>query len=403
MKKIFWSIIGVLILSSCSNNDELETHISHQPINLSEGQTRVAESNNNLAYNLLDEGIKAAKEDENLFQCPLGAAVSLGMLVNGAEGETMTEIMRFLGDVNVEDYNSFYRLMADRLPGMDDRVVFALANSLWIDSRLSVKEQYKNILKDSFDADIYPCSLGTYETMERINGWCSGKTRGLIPRFLQSPVEGTFALFNAVYFNGRWKCPFPKDKTRDCLFSIGRDNNINVPMMHLDRYETSYIEGEGWEALQLPYGNESFRMEIMLPAKDSSVEDVMQILLNSGQWSENEWEEVYATVNLPKFKISQKSELVPLLQGLGLKSVFSGEADFKGISGSSFNVDRMVQESFIEVNEEGTVATSVTHIDGWAASKMPRPINFFVNRPFIFFIKEKSTGAIIFSGVIRRP
>lgn len=387
-------------LGSCTGSEpDTGTDKPFEPISLTRAESEVVASTNAFAYRLLS---KSDPKDGNVIQSPLSVATALGMLANGAQGETREELLSLLGGGDMETLNSCCRILGQRLPEADNRVSMCLANSMWLDNGFNVKEQYAATLRDVFKAEAFNTDLGSAKGMERINKWCDDATSGMIPKFLENPLDGRIALINAVYFNGSWKKPFDKEKTRNLIFTNADGSTTSTPMMHAYEQYLGYAADELGEAVRLPYGNEAFYMELVLPRQGTTPRDVAAAYA-SGNHAEPEFTTATVNLALPKFKIESKLDLIEPLRNLGAANAFSSNADFSLISDSkpAFNLIR--HKAVIEVDEEGAKAAAVT---GALMASSPGTVGELItlefNRPFLFMIKERSTNAVVFTGIVRK-
>jgi serpin B len=233
-----------------------------------------------------------------------------------------------------------------------------------------------------------------------INGWCAQKTHGKIDEILSeiSP-NAVMYLINALYFKGVWQYQFDKTLTQNETFHNFDGTQTQVPMMN-ETISANYFANTQFEVVELPYGNGAFSMVVVLPKNGVSVDDV----INS--FTPDTWQTLLSsmntvdkiTVKLPRFKTEYKRKLNDDLKALGMTSMFSN-ANLSEINpDEDLYVSMVLQKTFAEVNEEGTEAAAVTVI-GIETTSVPEPLVFEANRPFLYFIKERNTGAILFGGV----
>lgn len=395
--KFSFMLAGILLCAvSCSKS---EPDAAYRPISLTPEQTRVANENNNFAFRLLQA---TAPAESNITECPVGTAIVLSMLANGAEGETRSQILDVLGMNDIEDTNSFYRIISSKLPKADNRVQLSLANSLWLDNSYTVKESYSSIMKKEFNAGIYTDNLNTDKAKDRINRWCADATNANINDFLKEPIRVIFAAFNATYFNGQWKEPFKRENTVKKIFHNQDGSEVKADMMC--RTENMfYNSAEHWESIKIPYGNGTFLMEVIMAKNGYEIDDALEALVNGEAALEEESGISKIILSLPKFRISGDLDLIPALNSLGMSIAFERDlANFSNISNDPLFLGLFQQNVMIDVNEEGTEAAAVTMGAGYDASAaLPPSVTFTVDRPFIYAIRECSTHTILFTGMIR--
>jgi serpin B len=377
-----------------------------EDIILTKGEQAVLQGNNVFAFELLKEVVRNEKEEENIFLSPLSATLALAMLNNGAAGETQTQIQTALGygEQSRDDVNGYFRKMVQAMQELDASVSFETANSLWIAETLPVFPAFTEVNRTFFDAEARNVDFAVPATRGVINGWIAEKTHDLIPEFIKilNP-DIRMLLVNALYFKGNWTLSFDVKNTKDAPFHNADGEVKNVKMM--DFAETvmlHYREEESFELVELPYGNEAFGMVLLLPREGEPLADIVENL-DAEAWEKLSGMHLRSVeLRLPRFKIEYERELNDDLKALGMKAMFDA-ADFSLISEENLFVSKVLQKTFIEVNEEGTEAAAVTGIEMIESASPVAPaipvLEF--NRPFIYFIREKSTGSVFFAGIIR--
>ena len=205
-------------------------------------------------------------------------------------------------------------------------------------------------------------------------------------------------LINALYFKSKWQNQFDKKNTIQDDFTKAGGQKIKVNMME-QTADFPYYSDQYLQAVEMPYGNQAFSMVAILPANDTSIDELVEHLDN------NMWQNIIRNLHekevrlkLPRFKIECEIPLNKPVWDVGMQQIFSG--GFANIGGD-LQVSEIKQKTFVEVNEEGTEAAAVTAIS--MIVSMPIIVPFFANRPFLYLIKEKSTGAILFIGRMDEP
>jgi serpin B len=419
MKKVFSGMICVLcVLHACSSDGlsgkestgqstEKEPLTLREDIALTQGEQAVLQGNNAFAFELLKKVYRNETEGANIFISPLSATLALAMLNNGAAGETQAQIQTALGYGGLarEDVNSYFQKMVKAMQEMDNSVRFESANSLWIANNLAVLQPFKEVNRTYFDAEALNVDFTAPATREVINKWAAEKTHDLIPKFLDSLEPATrMMLINALYFKGDWTQPFDAKNTKNAPFHNANGSTPNVKMMDFAKaVRLSYRKEAEFELVELPYGNEAFSMALLLPAEDASLASIVEGL-DAAAWesSLSGMRSQRLELSMPRFKLEYSRSLVDDLKALGMKSMFDEQANFSLISeNEALFVSDVLQKTFIEVNEDGAEAAAVTGGIMMATSIEPVIPKLEFNRPFIYFIKERSTGAVFFSGIIR--
>jgi serpin B len=210
-------------------------------------------------------------------------------------------------------------------------------------------------------------------------------------------------LINAIYFKGAWSKPFSKEKTQNMEFHTSR-GIIQTPFMHSEGFY-SVLETSDFQAIEIPYSDTTYSMFAFLPAKVIAATTLWTKLSDSNGWEEfqKNFNSRQTRLSLPKFKFSYENQLNDELERLGMGLAFSDRADFTGIEeNGGLTISEVKHKTFIEVNEEGTEAAAVTSV-GVSLTSMPQYYIMNFDRPFLFFIRENSSGLILFAGQINKP
>jgi serpin B len=378
-------------------------------IELSAGEAIVSRSMDDFGLRLLGELGLASGAKENVFISPLSAGIALGMLNNGAKGVTRDEIqgvLGFDGGATSEDVNSYYGKLVESLVTLDPSVKFASGNSLWADNTLPVLPAFREVLSDSFGAESFNVDFSSPATVDLINGWGNGHTNGLIPRFIDTVPDGTvLALLNALYFKGYWRTPFMSEFTYASKFRQldGSERDI---MMMTGGVRGRYVERDGVQWLELPFGNGAFGMLFVLPAQGIDPLSLLSGLsgdLYHTNLSELASEQVI--VHIPRFSLEYFTSLDKPLQSLGISTMYTPFADFSLISSVPLCVTAVLQKTVLRVTESGAEAAAITgaFMEVTAIFDPPPPPVIILDRPFLCFLKEYSTGSLLFAGIIRSP
>ena len=398
-------LLGLLV-SRCSL---VESEAEREPIpprELTTAEKQITDAGSQFGLTLF----RALSEDapnENLFLSPLSVSMALGMTLNGAGGETYTAMQQTLelAGLSQEAINQSYQSLIELLVGLDPKVAFEIANSIWYRQGFAVEPDFLDGNTTYFDAEVRDLDFGHPDAVDIINGWVSDKTHGKIEEILQEIDPATVMfLINAIYFKGTWTYEFDKDETREDVFTRHDGTTADVPMMHQEA-DLPYFETESFQAVDLPYGDSLFSMTILLPREGYDI-DALAAGLDEAYW--NDWVGRFETrgldLRLPRFKLEYEKELNEVLTALGMGIAFdAGRADFTGINrGGGLWIDYVKHKAFVEVNEEGTEAAAVTvvAINQCAGCGGGTPISMHVNRPFIFTIREQHSGTILFIGKV---
>ena len=237
-----------------------------------------------------------------------------------------------------------------------------------------------------------------------MNQWCSDNTNNLIKNVIEETnASDLIYLMNALYFKGQWMqdYEFKESNTRLLEFTLEDESKTTVPIMN-QRNHLRQVENEVFTGVSLPFGNNAFSMRLFLPQEGVSLNEMVSELATPGYHaSSEEWEIGAINLFMPKFKIAYKHSYNDVLTKMGMEKTFSGEGDYSGaFEGLDMSVSNVEQHTFLEVNEKGAEAAAVTVVNGTTAPLF-RAVVF--NRPFVFQIRENSTGCVLFMGRVGNP
>ena len=339
---------------------------------------------------------------------PLSTSVALTMLLNGSGGATFSQIRDMLGypeDLTIHEINEAYNSLVSQLLVADKKVQLSLANAVFYRQDFIVKNPFIEAMRNDFDAEVQSLDFSSPAALATINKWASDNTNGKIPEVLDEiSADIVMFLMNALYFKGDWTNKFDKSKTTNRPFHLAEGNTIEVSTMIHDELGAIFYYNGNFTALELPYGRRNFSMIIMLP------EDGLESFYE--YFSPQAWKEMTAAldgaigwtnyyVSLPKFSFEYDTLLNEQLEALGMIDAFDPVlADLSGISDANICVDFVKQNTFIDVNEEGTEAAAVTTIGIRETSMGPM---FVVDKPFAFAIRERTTNTLLFIGSVVDP
>lgn len=366
---------------------------------------------NGFAYDMSEY---LAMEGGNYFFSPYSIGTALAILDNAAQGDTKSQIESLFNIKDIQDWNkqlSFYMNKEQT-----EQAYIANADSLWLDKRYILSDRaYENYLPlvdfyynaQIYNADFYNDPEGTKDS---INRWVSENTGGMIENFKQSVDRDTIlSIINAVYFYGEWSCPFDKAATRDEIF-YGSSKEVTVDMMHNGEVYLPYYESDGIKGLSMPYGDGSRVMNILIPAEDTE-QSIETLFNNLSDDEKNQFlvklmdseEQSIQSLQLPKFNMEYSvDDLIGILKGMGMVNAFDKAlAKFPDI-GDDIYVFSASHMAKLEVDELGSRAAAATEIaiTDKCALIIENPIEFIVNKPFIFFIQDKENGMILFMGQV---
>ncbi len=411
MKRIQFTAVFAAFLccaASC-NRSQVSPADSNTPAvrPLSARETQTLQSTNNFAFNAFAK-ISASEPEKNIFISPLSISMAVAMAYNGADGTTKRGIAKALDFQNSsdEDINASFKSLGEMLTGIDKTVKFTPANSIWYRTGLAPQASFTETNRKYFNAEITGLDFGNAEAAKSaMNGWVKDKTNGKIPQIIsQVRASDVMFLINAIHFKGTWTHQFDKNLTQNADF-MAAGGNVSVQFMRLKdtRYRTHADAGH--QLAELPYGNKQFSMVVIMPAENSTLNQLVAQLsiTNLNGWLAKA-DSTKMGLYLPKFSFSYEKSLNETLAGLGMAEAFTDRADFsrllQGFKAGDLAITEVKHKAFVEVNEEGTEAAAATSI-GIGVTSVPTEIRF--NRPFVFLIREKNSGAIVFIGKLANP
>jgi serpin B len=398
------------MLTSCEKKDTIEQ--SGDPVNITTEvyQKEVIDSANRFAFDLFKPILTDAKGTENIMISPFSITSALSMTLNGATGETFEAMRKTLGleQKTLEQINNTYlKLMTEMVP-VDKRVVVEIANSVWVEKRLIVKQPFITELQKSYKAEARDIDVTNPDAVNIVNGWIAEKTHDKITDMLDKlDPDLAMLLINAVYFNGKWRYRFDKAETKEEPFYSTPSVSKTVPMMHQTE-NLKAVKRNNLTIAEIPYGQGNYTMVVVLPDENVTTSDVANSLTPS-MWQE--WMGLLAEnthkvdLSIPRFKYMYKRLLNDDLIGLGMGIAFTDFANFDNISDQGLKISRVLHQTFIDTNEEGTEAAAATVVEivFTTASPTPLVVKVTLDHPFLYFIRETSTGTVLFMGRVSDP
>lgn len=388
----FALIVG--ILSACMRADE-KKEIKEEK--------EMASQNGLLDFSLAL--LRQENTEDNTVLSPLSVYYCLSLAANAAGGETKAQLEQVLGG-SLEALNENCRVLSEALTDVGGSTALEVASGVFTDEGFTINEEYRATVTALLDAEVSSAPLSSGEGMQTINDWASKKTHGIISSLLTEPPGGPAVLLNAVYLKAAWEMQFSPSSTKDGLFNLTNGETAVVPFMSMTNCEQSYLKVSGVEGVLLPYDDGKLSFMALLP------EDYEAFVpsLDAALWIEllSSKKQVTMDLRLPRFSVTQDTELNPMLQSLGIRDLFSpNDADLYGLlENSTFGiyVERAFQKAKIEVGEEGTVAAAVT---GMATKAMAKPsqaeVRLVFDRPFVYAVIDNETGTPIFLGTVTNP
>ncbi|CAO2162427.1 unnamed protein product [Urochloa humidicola] len=376
----------------------------------------------------LSEGDEGS--DNNLVFSPLSIYVALALVAVGADGKTLDEFLALLGAASREELAEFVRGMAES--ALADRSgsggpLIAFACGLWHKETELLKPAYRSTAVESYKAETHAANFlkKSEEVRKEINNWVSTVTKNLIPTILpEDSVHSStvLVLANAIYFKGTWCKPFAENKTKEKKFYCLDGSHVRAPFMHSK--EKQFVkEHDGFKVLKLPYRNTTsdvdvvdsdecprFSMCVFLPdARDGLPGLIDKMASSSSSFMRDHMPKRRVKLGkfrLPKFKLSFSNQMKETLMAMDLEAVFfENKANLSNMleDDDGLFMEHVFHKAVIEVNEEGTEAAASTTCTFLKKGKYLDLTDFVADHPFVFFLVEEVSGAVIFMGHVLDP
>jgi len=404
------AFVCVIAGAACSESTQPDSGtarpaLAQLPRELTAGERTVISAANAYSFALW-RTINDSLSAENVFVSPLSASFALGMTMNGANGTTYDEMRAALqfGTIDLVAIDAGYKSLITLLTSLDPSTTIQIANAIFYSQDFPFNASFTQTASTYFDAEVKARNFADVSgTLNAVNDWASSKTSGRVPKLLDSvDPSAVMYLLNAIYFKGSWRERFDPAETRDAPFHAVRGDQSSKLMHRLAK--ALYAETSDFQAVDLPYGDSAFTMTVLLPKDGRSVESVAASLTPSA------WQSLISSFGqrevdlyLPKVTLSWKRELSGDMKTLGMRAAFADGADFTRMSprGRQLVLSLLQQDSFVSIDETGTEAAAVT-VGGIVLTSAPVATTVRVDRPFIFVIRERLSGTVLFMGKIVR-
>jgi len=415
-------ILPAVLMMSLANNS-----LADEPAQAgaNEDVKAVAWGNNCFAIRLYQ---KLQADEGNLFFSPYSISTALAMTYAGAKGETREqmaqalcfptspEVLKTLAPdqkpMTQEEFaRAFGRIIKDlNARGGQDKYELRVANALWGQEDYRFLPDFVRLVEEQYGGALREVDFvrATERARQTINAWVEKQTNDKIKDLINPGVLDAMTrlvLTNAIYFKGNWATQFKEDRTREEPFTLLDGSKVQVPMMN-QKEQFGYVETDGLQGLEMPYVGEELSMVILLPKEIAGIGKLEKELTTE---KVSEWlgriHEREVIVSVPKFKMTSKFGLGKVLRAMGMTAAFSKNADFSGMTGSrDLFISAVVHQAYVDVNEEGTEAAAATGVVMKLTSVAPGGIPVFrADHPFIFLIRDKASGSILFLGRVMNP
>lgn len=412
MRTVLVLFVAVFVFAQCESSvTGPDDPIGELPRDLTASEKMLIEADQAFSYDIFQRTVAYDSEQDNLMISPLSISMALAMTLNGAEDQTYKDMKKalYLSGMEKEEINEAFQSLIELLINADPNVAMKIANSIWYRDGLPVKEDFKERVKEYFGAEVTALDFSDPAAVDIINQWVSDNTEELIPEIIDEiPSHIVMYLINALYFKGDWLNQFDPDDTQAGDFHLESGETVQAEMMRQENQFATMFSDEV-QMIELPYGDSLFSMSILMPADaNTPINQFIDEKITASNI--NNWRSSLSVPNrdvilrMPKFEFDYELEYTDILKAMGMEIAFDEwEADFTGIANVSpqnLFIDEVKHKTFITVDEEGTEAAAVTSVGVGITSMPPQMI---IDRPFVFIIHERESGANLFMGKVKNP
>lgn len=374
----------------------------------------VAAGNRRFALALHDA--LAEDPDANIFFSPLGIGTAFGPVTAGARGATRDEIGQVMGYPSTgAGLPPAFGALTRQLVREEEGMTVSIVNALWPKRGFAMASDFVDTAGRDYEAAVEQLDFAgdAAGSADRINGWADEATRGRVSEVVSPDMfDGMTRLVvtNAVYFLGDWAAPFAATDTADAPFTLADGSDLTAPMMNRTG-EYRWVDAGTYEALDLPYRGEQLVMTVLLPKREGGLAALERRLDAPGLARTldalDAAEPRRVELRIPKLELRTQYRLADTLAAMGMPTAFTDRADFSGITVEErLRISDVIHQTFLRVDEEGTEAAAVTAVTIVATGARidPEPPHVFhADHPFLFLIRDRESGAILFMGRIARP
>lgn len=390
---------GLMVgLAGCQNESE-ENFAEAAPIKLTQAESRSVGQQNNFGFKVLCK----VEEKDNFALSPLSINYALSMLANGAKGETLAELLGLLGAEDLESLNRVNEKMLEYLPAADADVKFRTDNAFFALDKAGLLPGYADMLTKTYMADVYGAEKSAVDMGAHINGYISDKTEGDIRKGVEALGDDVlWATVNTLCFKGAWANKFDSSKTAKVDFANYDGTVSKADMMHLSveaSKKAGYVANNVLEGVKMDFGNGRYSMTVAKPKDGASLEAGLESLAYGDLTHDASG--LVLSVAMPRFTVESFKDVADQLKALGVNVPFDRfTAEFPNICAEVSCLGHVYSAVRIEVNEEGSEAKASTV--GVGIDVMPETRNLTFDSPFVFYITETSTGAVVFAGKVTK-
>ncbi|MBA2664787.1 MAG: serpin family protein [Bradymonadaceae bacterium] len=350
--------------------------------------------------------------NQNLVYSPLSISLALGMSYAGARHETADGIAQAMRSSGGAQVHAHYGALVQSLQvegEKDTDPTLLLANSMWVQMGLSTGVDFLQTIEQTYRSEMRSVDFvaSPEESRQLINSWVEARTRELISDLLPSGIirpTTRLVLVNALYFKGSWANPFSEERTRTQSFHAPARGPIEVPMMH-QQSRLRHARSKAHDVVELPYANSSVTMLVVMPKQGSPVDLLGELTPASLSTLAAGLEAGEVALGLPRFEVRSPIRLNEPLIAMGMALAFDpDQADFSPITRDArLFISEFVHEATITIDERGTEAAAATAAVIGLESAPSKIVEITIDRPFAFFLRDTTTGAVLFMGQVYDP
>jgi serpin B len=355
----------------------------------------------------------------NVVFSPYSIQTALAMLDQGAAGSTAAQIDRVLGGQGASALAAANNALTARLSlavrppqgaPAGDGAKLLTADALWVQSGLPLEQPFQSALRQDFGAAPQAANFSTGPNTARqaINRWAASHTAQLIKNLMPPgaiTTQTALVLANAIYLKARWENPFVKSSTANAPFFTAPGEHVNVPFMTESPFEAPYGRGAGYGAIELPYTDSSLSLLAVMPAQGTLAGFQRRLTPSSLAQIAGSLRARNLDLEMPRLTLRLHTSLNAVLAALGMPDAFSALADFSGVTRKeSLQIQQVEHGAYMRVDEAGTVAAAATGISTEPTAVLGGPVvHLSLNHPFLLFLRDDATGAILFAGRVVNP
>lgn len=373
---------------------------------------KIAHDNNAFAFDFYHHVTQ--QENGNIFFSPNSISTALAMTYGGADGTNAEEMQKALhfGPNNIsfhDQYGAYLKMLHQHAEG---NIQLRIANQLWGENNYEFNQDYLNLIKEAYHAPLKKVDFEGAPDSQRsaINNWVEQKTENKIKDLLPAgsiTSDTRLVLANAIYFKGDWLYQFKEKDTKEKDFHLSNGQTVTTPFMNF-KGTLGYYENDLFKMVRMPYKGEKQSMIVVLPHETQQMEKV-ESAINTSYFRKVKYASgLEVILAMPKFKLEKSLGLNGFLESLGMKQAFNAGANFSKMTPSNdLYISTAVHKAFIEIDEKGTEAAAATvivlGIESVEPSSPPPPKEFIADHPFLFYIIDNESQAILFMGRLMNP